>query len=280
MGLENSEYPELLKNIQAPPPKLFCRGQWPDLAKPAVAIVGTRKATPDGCLSAKRLAKDLAANGFVIVSGLALGIDGAAHEGALAGGGETIAVLACGPDIIYPRSHENLGKEIMAKGGLLVSEYEPGMPPLPHQFLARNRIISGLSLATIIIEAPRRSGALVTARWALDQGREVFAMPGNPLSPNYEGSHMLIRNGARLITKAEDVMEDLGLTPEKNGGGGDLAPLAAKILAAISEESGGLAIDKISERMKDDLNLIVEQLTYLALEGLVEEKNGKFYPVK
>ncbi|MDP1706568.1 MAG: DNA-processing protein DprA [bacterium] len=272
---DNTEYPELLKNIGGSP-ILYCHGQWPDQKKPTVAIVGTRKATQDGCLAAKRLAKELAEKGFVIVSGLALGIDAAAHEGALAGNGETIAVLANGVDQIYPRSHERLGEEILKRNGLLISEYEPGTPPYPSQFLARNRIISGLSLATIIIEAPRRSGALVTARWALDQGREVFVMPGNPFSQNYQGSHMLIRNGARLVTKAEDVIEDLGLAQEKEVDLNELEPIAKAILELIMENENGLPIDKIAENIKDDLHIVAEQLTYLVFEGLLEEKNGKF----
>lgn len=273
---DDAEYPELLKNIGGSP-ILYCRGRWPDQKKPTIAIVGTRKATQDGCLAAKRLAKELAEKGFVIVSGLALGIDAAAHEGALAGNGETIAVLANGVDQIYPRSHERLGGEILKRNGLLISEYEPGTPPYPSQFLARNRIISGLSLATIIIEAPRRSGALVTARWALDQGREVFVMPGNPFSQNYQGSHMLIRNGARLVTKAADIIEDLGLATEKEVDLSELEPIARRILELIIENENGLPIDKIAENIKDDLHIVAEQLTYLVFEGLVEEKNGKFF---
>ncbi len=171
--------------------------------------MGTRKATSQGRFIAKEIAKKLSEMGMVIVSGLAMGIDTAAHEGALAGAGRTIAVLACGLDNIYPRQNENLAKKIIGTGGAVISEYPVGTEAFKNQFLERNRIVSGLCIATIVVEAPRESGALVTARLAAEQGREVFVFPGPTNHPNYHGSHKLIRDGARLVSSIDDILEDL-----------------------------------------------------------------------
>lgn len=207
--LTDKEYPRLLNETTSPPKVIFVRGKIFDLEKPTIAIVGTRKATSEGLRLAKQVAKTLAEKGFLIVSGLAMGIDTAAHEGALLAGGETIAVLGCGVDSIYPAQNENLGQKILASGGAIISEYPEGTPALPHRFLERNRIVAGLSLATIVIEAPAKSGALVTARFAAECGREVFVFPGFAGHPQYKGSHALIRDGARLVNSTEDVLEDL-----------------------------------------------------------------------
>ncbi len=208
--IADSEYPALLKEIPNAPKMFYLLGELPpdDLIK--IAIVGTRKASSAGRRFAKELAQKLAEYGAVIVSGLAMGIDTAAHEGAILAGGKTIAVLANGLDTIYPAQNENLAKKILDYGGAIISEYPPQTPSFPNQFLERNRIVSGLSIATIVIEAPERSGSLVTARLAAEQGREVFIAPGSIDNPNYRGSHQLIRDGARLVTSIEDIMEDLG----------------------------------------------------------------------
>lgn len=222
--ISDKEYPPLLKEIQNPPQELFVRGALPDADKICIAIVGTRKATSEGRALAKKIAKLCAEKGFVVVSGLAMGIDAAAHEGALEGGGEmiqsgsprttrgelcrTIAVLGCGIDKIYPAHNENLGRKIETHGAI-ISEYPVGTPAYQSQFLERNRIVAGLSIATIVIEAPAKSGALVTARLAAESGREVLVFPGAAGHPQYRGSHALIRDGARLVNSFEDIMEDL-----------------------------------------------------------------------
>ncbi|MEK7481868.1 MAG: DNA-processing protein DprA, partial [Patescibacteria group bacterium] len=174
----NLRYPALLREIPNAPEKIYILGKLPPEESLKIAIVGTRKATDQGRIIAKKLAEKLTNLGIVIVSGLAMGIDTAAHEGAVVANGKTIAVLANGLDKIYPAQNENLAKKILELNGAIISEYEPGKPALEHQFLERNRIVSGLSVATIVIEAPERSGSLVTARLAAEQGREVFVFPG------------------------------------------------------------------------------------------------------
>lgn len=276
---QEDDFPPLLREIPGPPRQLFLRGRLPDFSLPHVAIVGTRRATPDGKLLAKRIAKELATEGVVIVSGLALGIDGAAHEGALGAGGKTVAVLANGLDEIYPHTHENLAEEILEKDGALVSEYPVGTPSYRNQFLERNRIISGLSLATVIIEAPIHSGALVTARHALDQGREVFVAAGPALHQNYRGSHVLLRHGARLITSAADIIEDLNLPTKADSKIKEITdPTDLVILKILNESPEPLPIDKIIERTKLETHIVNQHLTFLMFEGLVMEKDGSYEP--
>lgn len=269
-------YPFSLKNIAQPPNPLFYYGILPTVDETAVAIVGTRKATFEGRQTAKKIARDLAEKGIIIVSGLAMGIDAAAHEGALAGDGRTIAVLGNGLDQIYPRHHQKLAEQILEQKGAIVSEYPPATPAYPNQFLERNRIISGLSLAVIIVEAPIPSGALATARWAAEQGKEVLVIPGPSNSANYRGSHLLIREGARLITGAEDVLEDLKLPTDKQVKIDDPIEEPDEILKIISQSKKPLTIDKIIERVKLEPQTVNQRLTYLILEGLVEENNGYF----
>jgi len=205
----DADYPSLLRETSNPPKELFVHGKLPDVGKICITIVGTRKAMSEGRALAKKIGKACAEKGWVVVSGLAMGIDTAAHEGALEGGGETVAVLGCGVDIIYPAQNENLAKKILSNRGAIISEYENGTPALPHRFLERNRIVAGLSVATIVIEAPAKSGALVTARLSAEYGREVFVFPGMAGHSQYRGSHALIRDGARLVNSFEDILEDL-----------------------------------------------------------------------
>src|SRR3989339_275158 len=214
VSFDDSRYPALLKEIPDPPTRLFCRGQLPHPDSICIAIIGTRKATTQGKAMAQRIARDLAASGIVIVSGLAMGIDTVAHKGALEASGKTIAVLANGLDNVYPAQNTSLANDLLAHGGAILSEYPAGTPAYPNQFLERNRIVSGLCVATIVVEAPERSGTLATARFALEQGREVFVVPGPADHPNYIGSHRLIRDGARLVTAASDIYEDLGIDPK------------------------------------------------------------------
>ncbi len=214
-----ARYPPLLREISAPPPLLFIRGNVDVLSLPQLSIVGSRNSTPTGCETAYRFASHLARSGFCITSGLALGIDTAAHQGALQVSGLTIAIFGTGPDIIYPQSNTTLANDI-AVDGALVSEFAPGCAPRRSQFPRRNRIISGLSLGTLVVEAGLRSGALITARNAAEQGREVFAIPGSIHNPVARGCHRLIRSGAKLVETADDILEELG---------GMLAGIAATI---------------------------------------------------
>lgn len=210
VGWNESHFPKLLREIPGPPERLYYLGTLPSPEDICITVVGTRRATPQGLEVAEGMGRDLAEAGFVVVSGLALGIDGAVHRGVLKKSGKTIAILAHGLDTIYPKEHKRLADQILGMGGALVSEYEEGTTSSPLQFLKRNRIISGLSLGVVIVEAPLRSGAISTAHHGLEQGREVFVVPGPVHHSNYFGAHKLIRDGARLVTSARDIIEDLG----------------------------------------------------------------------
>ncbi|NIP73538.1 MAG: DNA-protecting protein DprA [Gammaproteobacteria bacterium] len=206
---DDPRYPPLLHQISAPPPVLFVRGHPERLAGPQLAVVGSRSPTPAGARTAEHFAQHLAQAGLSITSGLALGIDTAAHRGALAAGAPTIAVTGAGPDRVYPARNRRLAERI-AENGAVVSEFPVGTAPLPEHFPRRNRLISGLSLGTLVVEAAPRSGSLITARHAADQGREVFAVPGSIHSPVARGCHRLIREGAALVETADDVLAELG----------------------------------------------------------------------
>ena len=205
----DAEYPPLLGAIVDPPPVLWVRGRTSSLADPAVAIVGSRAASPYAIEVATRLGSELAERGLLIVSGLARGVDGAAHRGCVRAGGSTVAVLGCGPDIIYPSEHAELAASICEHGTLL-SELGPGAPPLPEHFPLRNRLISGISMAVVVVEASEKSGSLITARCALEQGRDVMAVPGSVLSGRNRGSHALLKDGATVVETADDILEGLG----------------------------------------------------------------------
>ncbi len=206
--LADAAYPQPLREIPDPPLALYVRGRLPEQV--AVAVVGTRNPSTDGEYVAHRMAADLAAAGVCVVSGLARGIDASAHRGALEAGGPTVAVLGCGVDVRYPAGHEKLAEQVAVRGAV-VSEYPPATPPAKYHFPSRNRIISGLSRAVVVVEATLRSGALITADLALEQGREVFAVPGSVLNPRSEGPHRLLREGASWAESAADVLQALGL---------------------------------------------------------------------
>lgn len=208
LGWGEPEYPEPLRQIQDAPPILYVRGRVELLARPQVAIVGSRNASRAGLDHAWQFAGALARRGYAVTSGLALGVDGAAHAGALAAGGDTVAVLGTGADVIYPRNHEALASQVIEQG-VLISEYPPGTRPRSLHFPRRNRIISGLSRGILVVEAGLRSGSLITARLALEQGREVFAIPGSIHNPLARGCHELIRQGARLVETVDDIEEEL-----------------------------------------------------------------------
>lgn len=279
----NKNFPTLLKEIPNPPKKIYYRGEFALDDWPHIAIVGTRKATTQGRQIAKKIAKELASAGIVIVSGLAMGIDTAVHEGALESKGRTIAVLANGLDWIYPKQNEKLGKGILESGGAIISEYPAGTPALKEHFLARNRIVSGLSLGVIVVEAPIGSGALSTANHALEQNREVFVVPGPLNNENYAGSHALIRAGARLVTGAGEVLEDLNLSslaspqqslpiPDLN-----LDEKQKAILAVLKNVGEPVDIDKIGELMKIDVSTINRSLTFLLIKNLIKEEAGRYH---
>ena len=214
LTIVDDDYPKLLVQIPAPPPVLYVKGAFTPADQTAIAIVGTRRSTSYGREVTTRLAREFAEAGVSVVSGLARGIDGAAHDAALRGGGRTIAVLGSGVDIIYPPEHKNLAAQIV-ENGAVISDYPPGRKPDAPNFPARNRIISGLSLGVVVVEAPARSGTLITVDFAADQGREVFVVPGSVLSDNSAGGHRLLRDGARLVTCAADVMDDLRIGERK-----------------------------------------------------------------
>jgi DNA processing protein len=205
----DASYPALLTCIPDPPPVLWTCGDVAITARPCVAVIGSRAATPYALQVARRLAAELAGRGIVVASGLARGVDSASHEGCLAAGGATIGVLGCGPDRVYPAENRALWARIREKG-LLVSELAPGAPPLPEHFPLRNRIISGISLAVVVVEANEKSGSLITAACAARQGRDVMAVPGSVLTGRHRGSHLLIRDGAKVVETADDILEDMG----------------------------------------------------------------------
>lgn len=213
VGFFDESFPQVLRTIPDPPLVLFYEGRLALLGETSIAVVGARKCTSQGKLNAETLARELAALGVHIVSGLALGIDGAAHKGALAAGGaaQTIAVLGAGLQQVYPQRHRNLARQIVTAGGLLVSEYPASKGPRPYQFPERNRLISGVSLATVVVEAGDRSGSLITARFAAEQGRDVMAMPGPVQSFVSNGCHRLIQQGAGLVTDATQVIANAGI---------------------------------------------------------------------
>jgi DNA processing protein len=233
-------YPPLLSQIPDPPPAIWVRGDAPldVLARPAVAVVGARACSGYGRSVARLLAGDAAAAGAVVVSGLARGIDGEAHRGALAAGGTTVAVLGCGVDRDYPAAHAELARAIVSAGGLIVSEYEPGVEPAPWRFPARNRIIAGLARATVAVEARERSGALITTDFALEDGREVLAVPGEITSALSAGTNALLRVGATPATSAADVLEALGLERRPIVIGPQQDPSAHAVLLAVEAGAG------------------------------------------
>jgi DNA processing protein len=266
-------YPVLLAAIHDPPRELFVRGMRTDLlARPCVAVVGARACTRYGAHVARSLGRELAAAGAVVVSGLARGIDGEAHRGALEATGATIAVLGCGIDRDYPRAHVDLARRIAAEG-LIASEYPPGVEPAPWRFPARNRIVAGLSAATVVVEARERSGALITAEFALEEGREVLAVPGEITSGLSAGTNALIRQGAAPLLSVDDVLEAVGLerpsaAPPEVGGH------ASAVLAEL--RAGATDVDELARRTGLSVADVAAALVELELAGLASGADGLF----
>ena len=289
---DSPDYPAMLKELPDPPLALWAEGARRDLLNsPQLAMVGSRKPTANGRETALRFARYLSERGLTIVSGLATGIDGASHRGGLEGCGGTVAVLGSGPDVLFPRSHGRLAAEIIDKG-LIVSEYPPGTPPLAAHFPQRNRIIAGMSAGTLVVEAARRSGSLITARLAGTYGREVFAIPGSIHNPMAKGCHRLIRDGAKLVEEAADVLVELPPLLElvlespdspvdaPSGSPEETAPLTsqpgyAELLAALGFDPCG--IPDLARRTGLTAAELSSMLLLLEMEGLVEALPGGRY---
>ena len=267
--LRKSELPPLLRAIHDPPEQLFVRGnaELELLSRRAVAIVGARACSPYGGQVARMLGRELARAGLVVVSGLARGVDGEAHRGALDTDGHTVAVLGCGIDRDYPAAHAELARRIRERS-LVVSEYEPGIEPLPFRFPARNRIIAGLCAATIVVEARERSGALITADFALEEGREVFAVPGEITSRLSEGTNALLRLGATPLTAASDVLEAFGI-PSPEPSPPEVGDVAARLLERLPA-----SVDELVRATSLEMPQIAAALTELELAGLAVESDG------
>ena len=282
MSRDDFIYPDSLRDIPNPPQLLFYRGE-PDCAMGrCITIVGTRKPSPMALEATTKISRDLSAHGVHIVSGLAMGIDTAAHKGCLEGGTPTIGVMACGMDVNYPAENKKLREAIVNTGGLLLSEYPPGVHALNWHFPIRNRILAGLSRGVVIIEAKIRSGSMTTIQHALEQGKEVFAYPGNIGSMWAEGTHQLLREGANYFTSAQDVMEDMGwldvsVSPtveEKK----DLPPLSEEQRQVFTQIAmGEKSFDQLAAETGLDTPTLSGALTMLQIMGLIKSMPGKTY---
>ena len=293
LSLEDPCYPVRLKEIYDPPLVLYVRGQPEVLLQPGIAMVGTRHPSPYGSGMAERLACDLAARGLVIISGMARGVDTASHRGALAAKGKTIAVFGTGVDVIYPKENSRLAEQILALGGALISEFALGASAFPQNFPIRNRILSGMSVGVLVVEAAEYSGTRITARCALEQNRDVFAVPGNVTNKNSWGPNTLIKQGAKLVATWEDVWEDLppevklALTPPPSPESGGttsaslfpdegLPPHEKRILSLLKADEA-THIDELVERLETEMSSseIFAALFELELAGKVRQMPGK-----
>lgn len=267
-------FPPLLAELHDPPARLHLRGAPAEmLSRLSVAVVGARSCSPYGAQVARELARELAGAGIVVVSGLARGIDGEAHRGALAGGGPTVAVLGCGIDRDYPRAHAELARRI-AENGLVVSEYAEGVEPAPWRFPARNRIVAGLAAATVVVEARERSGALITADFALELGRDVFAVPGEITSALSKGTNDLIRQGATPLLSADDVLEALGVERPPPAPPTGLSSEGKAVLDFLGQ--GAASLDEISRGTGVGSAEVAVALTELELTGLAAQGDGRY----
>ena len=273
---DDADYPRALLTMSDPPPAFYYRGRRELLNRPSIAIVGSRNATPQGMDNAEAFAATLSGAGFTIVSGLALGIDTAAHRGGLSAGGSSIAVIGTGPDRSYPSANSGLGRRLAADGGLL-SEFPLGTPPLPANFPRRNRLLSGLSRGVLVVEATLASGSLITARFAAEQGREVFAIPGSIHSPFSKGSHRLIKEGAKLVETARDVIEELGGAAPTEGAqmavaAPEMQADAGRVLKALGHDPAG--VDALTARTGLAAGAVSVALVELELSGRVTALPG------
>jgi DNA processing protein len=274
---QDSEYPALLHEIAKPPEQLYVRGTLPKGTY--FAVVGTRTPTPYGKALTPKLTEQLACAGLVIVSGLAYGIDALAHEAALAAGGVTVAVLGTGvdEDTLYPRKHRKLARRIIESGGAVISEYEPGTPAMKHHFPARNRIVAGMSVGTLVVEAKEKSGALITAKLAVDENRDVFALPGSVTSAQSVGPNRLIQQGATPVLSPADILDTYDLSPQKLAlpAADSVTTEAQRILDAIHADP--LHIDAIMTETEMTAAQLLPLLTQLELAGVVRNLGGGKY---
>lgn len=273
LTLADVDYPRPLLEIADPPPLLYLKGRRALLKSMGVAIVGSRNATPSGLQNSETFARALSNAGFTIISGLAHGIDAAAHRGGLDGAGSSIAVIGTGADLIYPARNKALAHE-MAEKGLIISEFALGTPALGKNFPRRNRILSGLSQGVVVVEAALASGSLITARQAADQGREVFAIPGSIHSPFSKGCHQLIKQGAKLIDNVNDILEDLG-KPPLQATAPTIAPENEALLTAIGFDP--ISIDNLLERLAMPAEQVMARLTELEIAGHIASVPGGKY---
>lgn len=277
---DSPDYPPLLKNISDPPPVLYVQGELLPRDEWALAVVGTRRASVYGREATRALVSGLAAGGVTIVSGLAHGIDTYAHRAALDAGGRTIAVLGSGVDIIYPAQNRKLA-ELIASSGAIVSEYPLGAQPEGGNFPRRNRIISGLSLGVLVVEGSKRSGAMITADYAAEQGREIFAVPGNILSPNSAGPNQLIQQGAKLVTTIGDILEELNLTMVvEKAEAREIIPdneAEAVLLKHLSAEP--VHVDELGRVTGLPISEVTSTLTLMELKGKIRQVGGMNYVI-
>jgi len=292
----DEDYPPNLREIPDPPPFFYLRGNVQSVLRDCIAVVGARTASDAGLRMARRLGRELAAKGLTVVSGLARGIDGEAHQGALEVSGSTVAVMACGIDVIYPPEHRKLAEAIVKSDGALIAELPLGTPPIAENFPVRNRILSGLSLGVVVVEASERSGSLITARLALEQNRQVFAVPGSPLTGKTRGSNRLLKEGARLVECVEDVLEDLapqlthvratGFATDRASASNtkdvrfqDAGPQTDEVKAVLAslKEDDKLHIDSIIEQCGLQPSTVLRILLELELRGIVAQHPGKLF---
>lgn len=273
LTLADADYPRSLLETPDPPALLYVHGRRELLARPGLAVVGSRNATPQGASNAEQFARAFSCAGLTIVSGLALGIDAAAHRGGLDGAGSTIAVLGTGADIFYPQRNRALAERI-AREGLIVSEFPLGTPPHGSNFPRRNRVISGLARGCLVVEAALVSGSLITARLAAEQGREVFAIPGSIHSPHSKGCHALIKQGAKLVESAQDLLQELGVeTPVAPPG--NVPPAGSDLLAQLGYDA--CDIDTLCARTGLTADVVSAMLLQLELDGKVASLPGGLY---
>ncbi len=281
--LDGKRLPAELRDLEPPCPRLYVRGALPPPDRPRVAVVGSRSPSPGGVHTAYEIARGLARAGVVVVSGLARGIDSAAHRGALDGGGPTVAFLGNGTDVIYPASSRALAAEIAARGAL-AGEYPPGAPPLPYRFVARNRLVAAYTRGTLVVEAGAKSGALITAGLAAGLGRELWAVPGDPRRPSTRGSNRLLRDGAGTVLDAADVLAALGLAGAGGGGGEEdrsprmpagLSPAESAVWRALARHGPG-DVESLSRRSGLTAAALFQALSFLELAGHVH-RDGEGY---
>ena len=278
---ESEAYPVFLREIDDPPYVLYCMGDIAALQRPMIGVVGTRTPSSYGKEMSRKIAKGLAEAGICVVSGLAYGIDGAAHEGALAGKGATVAVLGSGINVPYPKAHTALFGKVAEQGGLVISEYALDASPFPGHFPYRNRIISGLSQALVFVEGKVKSGGMITVSTALAQGREVFAVPGTVGTLGAEGPHTILREGARLVTGAEDILEDLGMAQKQPGvmmtlqEEDNLSPEGKMILMALSKEA--MTVDELGMATGIKTDALILELSVMEIIGKIRKDAGNLF---